>query len=96
MFICLEFSTSVELESENVCVSVCVCPPKILVQPGDLKNGGIWLKFCTLGPWVNTWGCFFHFLKILIFGAWGRVFFSQNKLILAKKLLGQPGDFKNV
>ena len=63
---------------------------KTLGQPGDFKNGRIWLKFCTLVPWVNIWECFYHFLKILIFGAWGRVF-RQNEA----KTLGQPGDFKN-
>jgi len=71
------FSTSVELESENVCVCVC---PKTLGQPGDFKNCSIWLKFGTLVPWVNIWGCFFHFSKILIFGAWGQ-FFRQNEAV---------------
>ena len=51
---------------------------KTLGQPGDFKNGRILLKFGTLVPWVNIWGCFFHFLKIMIFGAWGRVF-HQNE-----------------
>ena len=49
-----------------------------LGQSGDFKNVSIWLKFCTLGPWVNTWGYFFHFFKILIF--MGVVTsFTQNK-----------------
>ena len=54
----------------SVCMSVC---PKTLGQPGDFKNGPIWLKFCTLLPWVNTWRCLFYFLKILIFKAWSQV-----------------------
>ena len=73
-----------------VCVSVCLSVTKTLGQPGDFKNCRIWLKFGTLVPWVNIWGLFFHFPKILIFGAWGRVF-HQNEA----KSLGQPGDFKN-
>ena len=48
-------------------VGLSVCP-KTLWQPRKPKNGSIWLKFGTLFPWVNTWGAFFHFLKILIFG----------------------------
>ena len=84
------FSTSVELESDN-CLYVCVCVcPETLGQPGDFKNGPILLKFCTLVPWVNIWGCFFHFFKIFIFGAKGP-FLAQN----GSKTLGQPGDFKN-
>ena len=63
--------------------------PKTLGQAGHFKKGRIWLKFGTLVPSVNIWGVFFHFLKILIFGAWERVF-RQNEA----KTLGQPGDFK--
>ena len=69
----------------SVCVSVCVYVPNTLGQPGGFKNGRIWLKFCTLVPWVNTWGCFFIFLKILIFGAWGTSFSAKTRL----KLLGR-------
>ena len=85
------FSTSVELESDNVCLCVylSVCP-KTLGHAGGFKIGQIWLKFGTLVPLVNIWGCFFHFSKILIFGAWVQVF-SQNEA----KTLGQPGGFKN-
>ena len=63
------FSTSVELESDNVCLCIClsVCP-KTLGRAGGFKNGSIWLKFGTLIPWVNL-GVFFHFSKILIFWA---------------------------
>ena len=51
----------------------------------------IWLKFCTLAPWVSIWGhFFFYFSKISISGAWGRVF-SQNEA----KTSGQPGDQKD-
>ena len=84
------FSTSVELESENVCVSVSlsVCHLKTL---GDFKNGLIWLKFCTLVPWVNTWGCFFHFFKFLIFKGVVTSFSPKTRL----KTLGQAGHFNN-
>ena len=34
---------------------VIVDVPRTLGQPGDFKNGWIWLKFCTLGPWVNKY-----------------------------------------
>ena len=77
---CYLFSTSVELESENVTVCVCVCVcvsvsvPNTLGQPGDFKNGQIWLKFWTVVLCVNIWGVLFHFFKILIFGALGQVF----------------------
>ena len=51
-------------------MSVCrQCVPNTLGE--DLKNGRIWLKFCTLVSWVNI--CFFN-SKILIFKAWERVF----------------------
>ena len=33
-----------------------------------LKNGLIRLKFATLIPWVNTWGCFFIFRKFWFLG----------------------------
>ena len=79
----------------SVCVSVCLCVcvcicPKTLGQPGDFKNCRIGLKFDTLVPWINTWGCFFHFLKILIFGPRGPFFRSKRA-----KTLGQPREPKN-
>ena len=40
--------------------------PKRGWQPGDAKNVRIWMKFCTLVLWINIWGWYFHFLKILI------------------------------
>ena len=64
---------------------------KTLGRAGGFKNGPIWLKFGTLVPWVNIWRCFFHFSKVLIFGALGRVF-CQNEA----KTLGQPGGLKMV
>jgi len=51
------FSTSVELQSDNVCVSVS----------REAKNGSINLKFGTLVDWMNTWWTFFHFFKIFNF-----------------------------
>ena len=79
----------------SVCLCVCLCVclsvcPKTLGQPWEPKNGRIWLKFGTLVPWVNTWGCFFHFFKILIFGPRGP-FFGQ----IWSKPSGQPGEPKN-
>ena len=75
-----------------VCMYVClyVCP-KTLGQPGDFKNGRIWLKFCTLDPWINPWGYFFHFFKILIFSGVVTSFSPKTRL----KTLGQSGDFRN-
>ena len=67
-----------------------VCLSEKLWQLGDFKNGRIWLKFCTLVPWVNIRENFFHLSKILIFEAWERVL-SQYEA----KALGEPGDFKN-
>jgi len=60
------FSTSVELQSDNmrVCVCVCVCP-KTLEQPGEDNNSLIMLKFDTRGL-DELGGVFFHFLKILL------------------------------
>ena len=62
--------------SVTVCVCVCVSVsvPNTLGQPGDFKNGQIWLKFWTVVLWVNIWEVLFHFFKILIFGALGQVF----------------------
>ena len=43
---------------------------------GNLRGAlgkGKWsksLKRATFIAWVNAWECFFHFLKILIFGPW--------------------------
>ena len=47
---------------------------------GEPKNGPIWLKFGTLVPLVNTWGCLFYyyFLKILTFGPW-IILFGHNQ-----------------
>ena len=66
------------------CLSVCLCvcvSPKTLGQPGDFKNCSIWLKFCTLVPWVNIWGCFFHFQKFWFLGP-GDEFFLKTRLKL--------------
>ena len=52
----LYFSTSVDLESENV---YCLCVRKLCGSLQISKNGRIWLKFCTLVSWPNTWGVFF-------------------------------------
>ena len=52
----LYFSTSVDLESENV---YCLCVRKLCGSLQISKNGQIWLKFCTLVSWPNTWGVFF-------------------------------------
>ena len=43
---------------------------KTLGRAGDFKKGPIWLRFCTLDPWVNPWGYFFHCFKISFFWAW--------------------------
>ena len=67
----------------SVCLSV---RPKTLGQAGGLKNCSIWLKFGTLVPWVNTWGCFLHSLKILIHGAWDEFSPTGLKLILRGRL----------
>jgi len=45
------FSTSIELQSDNV----CVCP-KTLGQPSEVKSGLIMLIFGTLVDWMNTLG----------------------------------------
>ena len=76
------FSTSVELESENACMYVCmyVCP-----EPRDFKNDGIWLKFSHL----FLGNVFFSFF--IKFDFWGLGVFSQKEA----KTLGQPRDFKN-
>ena len=64
------FSTRTrECMSVCVCVRACVCLcqcTKTLGWPREAKTYWIWLKFGTLVLWVNTWGCFFPFLKILI------------------------------
>jgi len=46
------FSTSFELQSVNL--TMCVCIPKTLRQPREVKNGLIMLKFDTLVDWMNT------------------------------------------
>lgn len=48
-----------------VCLSVC---PNILGRCREDVYGQICVKFGTLIAWVNPWGCFFDFFKILIFG----------------------------
>ena len=58
-------------------------------QPTDPKSYRNCLKFCTLATWVNTWGCFFHFLKNFIFGAHGTRWAQK-----VPKTLGQPRDLK--
>ena len=71
------FSTSVELEPDSVCVCVCVgvgvgVGVYALQGLGHSREGincQTCLKIGTLITWVNHWGCFFHFLKILIFGS---------------------------
>ena len=119
------FSTSVELESENVCVSpqnfgaswtlqkwldlaeiwhTCSLgeylgvffsffenfdfwglgtsfSPKRGWQPGDFKNGRIWLKFGILVPWVNIWWCFFMFWRFWFLRP-GDEFFAKTRLKL--------------
>ena len=88
----MQFSTSVELESDNVCVCVClsVCLSQKLWAAWRLQKWSdlaeIW-HTCSLGEYL---GVFFSFFKNFDFGAWGRVF-RQNEA----KTLGQPGDFKN-
>ena len=64
---------------------------KTLGHAGDFKNGPIWLKFCTLVPWVNPWGCFFHIFKILIFRGVVTSISPKTRL----KTLGPAVDFKN-
>ena len=64
-----------------------VCPLKTLGQAGHFKNGWIWLKFGTLVPWVNIWGCFFSFFENFDFWGLGTSF--------SPKRGWQPGDFKN-
>ena len=70
---------------------MCLCVLKFSSQPGELKKGRIWLKFGTLAPWVNTWGCFFPFLKNFIFGPWEQVF-AQDEA----RTLGQTGEPKKM
>ena len=60
-------------------------------QPREAKHCWIFLKFGTLALWANTWGCFFHFFKILIFGPWGGVFRPK----MDRKPLGQPREAKH-
>lgn len=80
------FSTSVELESDNVCLSV----RKYLGQPRDPINGQILLKFGTLVSWVHTWGCLFSCFKNFHFWALWTIF-SQNEA----KTLWKPREPKN-
>ena len=54
---------------------------------GGFKNGPFWLKFGTFVPWVNIWGCFFHFSKILILGP-GDEFFTTATI-------GPPNNWKD-
>ena len=53
--------------------------PKRGWEAGDFKNGRIWLKFCTLVPWVNTWGSFNIFSKFSFLRAWSQ-FFAKTRL----------------
>ena len=65
----LQFSTSVELESQNVCLMyVClyVCP-RTLGQRRKRNNWSTELKFGTRIPYGNTQGCFFYFFKFPFF-----------------------------
>ena len=61
MFLIFKFSTSVELESDNVCVSVCVsvCMPQNFGAVWRLQKlldlAEIWHTFVL---WVNIWGCY--------------------------------------
>ena len=58
---------------------------KTLGQPGDPKNGPIWLKFGTFVPWVNIW-VFFHFSKNVKFWAWDEFFKTAT--------IGPPNSWK--
>ena len=54
---------------------------KTFGQYGDFKNNRIWLKFVTFVPWVNIWGCFFHFLKNISFlEPWDKFLHLKEKL----------------
>ena len=57
---------TLELGRENVCMYVCMCVLQALERSREGLNGQICLKFGTRIVWVNPWGCFFHFLKVLI------------------------------
>ena len=72
----------------SVCVSAYL--HETLGQPGDPKSCRICLKFGTLVPWVNTWGCFFHFLKIFIFGATGPVGPKRSRKTVKKAMRKKP------
>ena len=65
--------------------------PKTSGQPREAKHCWIFLKFGTLALWANTWGCFFHFFKILTFGPCGRVFGPK----MDRKPSGQPREAKH-
>ena len=85
----LVFSTSVELESDNVCMSVCMSVRKLWGSLQKWSNLAEILHTYSLGEYL---GCFFHFFKILIFWAWSRVFALTKKL---KQRIGflEPWDF---
>ena len=67
----IKFSTSVELESQNVCmyVYVFVCP-RTLGKPSKRNNWSTELKFGTPVPKVNPQGCFFIFLISIFFASY--------------------------
>ena len=43
---------------QNEALGFCT---KMRLWDGEPKNCGIWLKFSTRFPCMNTWGCFFLF-----------------------------------
>ena len=62
------FSTSVELETDNVCLSVCVFVTKLWgtrKSCQDIRYLNLWVFMIDCD---NIWGFFFHFLKICILG----------------------------
>ena len=64
--------------------------PNTLGQPGNLKNGPIWLKFGKLAHLMNPW-VFFSFFENFDFLGLGTSFFFQKEA----KTLRHPGDFKD-
>ena len=62
------FSTSVELETDNVCLAVCVSITKLwgtTKSCPDIRYLNLWVFMIDCD---NIWGRFFHFLKICILG----------------------------
>ena len=81
-----KFSTSVELESDNVCLSVCLSVCLYVCLSENFGAGWRLQKSFDLAEILHTsslgeyLGVFFSFFKILIFRAWIQIFALTKKL----------------